>query len=197
MKKEYSIWISWIALVMSILIAIYVIFDCRPIKIDVFNTSVGFLSATVTIYVGIQIYNAITLRKDIKRMIDKMDKDISEKISLFRNEMKDNIKNTVYKSEKKSLINILTLIVDELYNKGDYGECLYYLSDALDLANQENLTTYSTGFCDTINDIKGKNFKCIVNKEFKMNITKGILNANYSKKEELVDYINSFPESTD
>ena len=194
MKKEYSIWISLAALLTSIVAVGYVAFDCRPIEIDVFNTSISLLSAVVTIYVGIQIYNSIALRRDIRRMIDRMKEDVDKKEALFKNDMQAYVKDAVYKSERKSLINIFTLIADESYNEGNYKGCLYSLGFAIDIANQERLPNYAIEFCKTINDIKEKGFTCIVDKDFKMNMVKGILNTDYTGKDKPVLYINSFPE---
>lgn len=80
--------LSVVAIIFSTIALCICSFRCEPIDVNIFNLSIGFLSTAVTIYVGLQIYQAITLRKkindDIENFFHKIKKDVSEQIEKKR-----------------------------------------------------------------------------------------------------------------
>lgn len=69
MKKELSIWLSLISLVLSVVATCVAIWRSPDLRFDYQGVLVGVLSLLVTMLIGWQIYNALYLKEQIKKEV--------------------------------------------------------------------------------------------------------------------------------
>lgn len=74
MKKEYSIWISIVSLLLSVIAVCVAVWRSPELSFDYQGVLVGVLSLLVTILVGFQIYNSIDVNRKMAE-IEKVSRD--------------------------------------------------------------------------------------------------------------------------
>ena len=74
MKKEYSVWISGVSLLLSVIAVCVSVWRSPELSFDYQGVLVGVLSLLVTILVGFQIYNSIDVNRKISE-IEKVSRD--------------------------------------------------------------------------------------------------------------------------
>jgi len=88
MKKEYSIWISIVSLLLSVIAVCVAVWRSPELDFDYQGVLVGVLSLLVTVLIGWQIYSIVDFNRkiaDIERKSDILQKisDNSERINLI------------------------------------------------------------------------------------------------------------------
>ena len=69
MKKEYSIWIiSIVSLLLSVIAVCVAVWRSPELSFDYQGVITGMLSLLVTVLVGLQIYNYISIIKNVDRI---------------------------------------------------------------------------------------------------------------------------------
>jgi len=74
MKKEYSVWISGVSLLLSVIAVCVSVWRSPELSFDYQGVLVGVLSLLVTMLVGFQIYNSIDVNRKISE-IEKVSRD--------------------------------------------------------------------------------------------------------------------------
>ena len=74
MKKEYSVWISGVSLLLSVIAVCVSVWRSPELSFDYQGVLVGVLSLLVTILVGFQIYNSIDVNRKMAE-IEKVSRD--------------------------------------------------------------------------------------------------------------------------
>lgn len=80
MKKEYSIWISIVSLLLSVIAVCVAVWRSPELDFDYQGVLVGVLSLLVTVLVGLNIYTLVDFRKK-ENMVDEKIKLITESLS--------------------------------------------------------------------------------------------------------------------
>lgn len=80
MKKEYSIWISIVSLLLSVIAVCVAVWRSPELDFDYQGVLVGVLSLLVTVLVGLNIYTLVDFRKK-ESMVDEKIKLITESLS--------------------------------------------------------------------------------------------------------------------
>lgn len=80
MKKEYSIWISIVSLLISVIAVCVAVWQSPELDFDYQGVLVGVLSLLVTVLVGLNIYTLVDFRKK-ESMVDEKIKLITESLS--------------------------------------------------------------------------------------------------------------------
>lgn len=176
--------LSVVAIIFSTIALCICSFRCEPIDVNIFNLSIGFLSTAVTIYVGLQIYQAITLRKkindDIENFFHKIKKDVSEQIE-----------KKAYLVEHSNLSKVCGMMATNLTQKGEYGTAILYIIYGIDEAILVLNRDVEYQLCEILNDMCRKGVKLIVTNDFKHEAIGIVSKISYKEKRKLMDYILS------
>ena len=186
-KENWALRLSVVAMILGIVSLCICIFRCKPMDVNIFNLSVGFLSAVVTIYVGLQIYQAITLRKrindDIENYSRKIKKDVSEQIN-----------RKSYLVEHSNLSKMCGMMAINLTRKKEYGTAILYIIYGIDEAILSSNKVIENQLCEILEDMCNEKIELIVTKDFKHESISTISKTSYKDKCKLMDYTLSFRE---
>lgn len=146
MKKEEfsSNCVAWVAIGISIACFITMLVRVEPFKgLDLFNTCIAFLTLVITAYVGLQIYQALTLKKSIK----KMNEDFKEEI---KSETKKIIENRIIDYDHEISGALYQILGIEQFNRTQYDRALSYFILGIKEQNLSSKKTYTDGIISFI-----------------------------------------------
>lgn len=147
MKKEPSIWISAVSLLLSVVAVCVAYIRSEPIQVEWASLLVGTLSALVAATVGWQIYNSISINKKVD--------GIKETATCITKTEMDKYGHSV-----KSFV--LTLMARDLMNKNRYDVAIENVMNGLEEALQgsdPDAPLLAIGFLEVIKgDLHGKGY---------------------------------------
>lgn len=189
-KEEFnSNCVSWVAIGVSIACFITMLVRVEPFKgLDLFNTCIAFLTLVITAYVGLQIYQALTLKNSIKKMIEDFKEGIiSENEKIIENRIVD------YDHEiSGSLYQILGI---EQFNRTQYDKALSYFILGIKEQNLSTRNTYTDGIISFIERYPIDYIPVSLTKKEQDLVVQTLSDSKHEKATELIRYFLSLPLS--
>ncbi len=191
MKKEEfsSSCVAWIAIGVSIACFITMLVRVEPFEgLDLFNTCIAFLTLVITAYVGLQIYQALTLKKSIK----KMNEDFKEEM---KSETKEIIENRITDYDHEISGSLYQILGIEQFNRTQYDKALSYFILGIKEQNLSTKSTYTDGIISFIERYPIDNIYVSLTKKEQDLVVQTLADSKHEKATELIRYFLSLPLS--
>lgn len=142
MKNKISIWLSLIALLLSIIAA----FRTTPMEADWMGILVGILALLVTLLVGWQIFNIISINKQVHdkmRLVQSQTEQLEKSIISKFQEEKEDLQIAMNRKDIELFYTISMTMVNHFWKIENYqirnGYLVLALETAIQLKNKEKV----------------------------------------------------------
>lgn len=182
-------WLSLLAVVLSVAALV----RCEPFELKdsalewIIGLSVALIGIGVTVLIGVQIYNAMSIDKLIRNSIQEENKKLDSKLRYVSNESKVQLMS--YTGFMLGLIQVLDK---------QYDECMKSFFVAVIKAHQYNFEDFAAmgvnHILKQVDVLRKTGFKLSLDKQTKEEYIKGIAGINSPRLSELLEFILSIDE---
>ncbi|WP_321437301.1 hypothetical protein [uncultured Bacteroides sp.] len=190
MKKEkWALGLSIVAIILSIIALSISFIRCESITVDFISLLISVATLAITVYVGIQIYQSFTLKKDI----DKMQTEHSERL---KEETRKIVEDKILDYDHTVSASISQVYaISTFLNRNDFKGALHWLIISLEEINKASDKTPLNGIISYIKYIKDENTRnslyiTLTNEEKQQYISE-ISKAQHGNSVELIEFIAS------
>lgn len=200
MKKEYSIWISGLSLLLSVIAVLMWLCEYEPVTWSLLDSCFAVLSAGMTLFVASQVYHSFTLTRKIEEKNTALKKAFEEKCEKQKEEYKEMFENAIRSYDHNVSALARQLIAIDHFAGGSYDGALEVFMDALEEANLskrhevKGVENPTDGIISYIKEIERRNPPIKLNQE-RVDKYKSVLAATGKKDAiDLIPYIQSMLE---
>ena len=185
MKKEIFVMILCCLISIGCLVTMFV--RCTPFEgLDLFNTCIAVLTFFITAYVGVQIYQAITLKRDIKTMIIRFKEEVKV-------ETKEIIENRIIDYDHEISGALYQILGMEQFNRTQYDNALNYFILGIKEQNIGTKKTYTDGIISFLERYPIENIHVHLTKQSQDFVINVLAECKHEKSTDLIRYFSSLP----
>jgi len=157
------------------------------------------MAFVITVYVGVQIYNSFTLRrdidKDIKRAIEDIEWRVASKINERVSTVSEKFENELKRSNTTSLARMFNTMAISFYNIENFKSTLESGFIALSYSNEAKDVDSINDSIRLIYAISKMGNVIPLNKEYIDGYIKDVADSNHPNSTEIIDYLLKIKKS--
>jgi len=199
MERFCTKYLPLILSVVAVGISIFAALRSEPVEVDHLNLLIGFMAFVITVYVGVQIYNSFTLRrdidKDIKRAIEDIEWRVASKINERVRVVVEKFENELKRSNTMSLARMFNTMAISFYNIENFKSTLESGFIALSYSNEAKDVDSINDSIRLIYAISKMGNVIPLNKEYIDGYIKDVADSNHPNSTEIIDYLLKIKKS--